>query len=305
MKRLLKRIVGRAAGATHNVSPLKPRLASVSQQLNSAAGNEMAIQNLLRLQLRREWLDSGRLPEFHESEFRYYSQNGEDGILHLIFSLIGTTNKRVVEICCGDGVECNAANLIVNRGWRGLLFDGGPRNIDRARAFYESHPNTMNCIPRLRNAWITRKNVNKLIEAEKFDGEVDLLSLDLDGVDYWIWESLEAIKPRVVVVEYQDILGPERCVSVPYQDDFKAEFDGHEANYAGASLPAFVKLARTKGYRLVGCEELCFNAFFIRNDVGQDIFSEKPVSCGFTHPRVAEGIARRWPRVKDREWVEV
>jgi hypothetical protein len=91
-----------------------------------------------RILLRLQYQDLVRrgigLPEFQDVEFRVLSQNTEDGILHYIFSLLGTTNRHVVEICAGDGIECNAANLIVNQGWRGLLFDGDAQQVERGRA---------------------------------------------------------------------------------------------------------------------------------------------------------------------------
>src|SRR5580692_993562 len=93
-------------------------------------------QVLLRLQYQDLARRGTGLPDFSHVEFRCYSQNSEDGILLYIFSLLGTTNRRVVEISAGDGIECNAANLIINHGWRGLLVDGDSEQIARGRAFY-------------------------------------------------------------------------------------------------------------------------------------------------------------------------
>lgn len=92
------------------------------------------------------------------------------------------------------------------------------------------------------------------------------MSIDIDGVDYWIWDAITVIKPRVVVLEYQDIIGPDKALTMPYSDDFDASnypMTLGMPDFCGASLPAFVKLARKKGYRLVGCNRLYYNAFFI------------------------------------------
>src|SRR5262249_50368106 len=142
--------------------------------------------------------------------------------------------------------------------------------------FYSRNRDTSWLPPSLVNAWIMTENVNGLIRGNGFEGEIDLLSLDMDGVDYWIWKAIDCIRPRVVVLEYNWVLGTERAVTIPYKADFHYNpCDTHNEHfYFGASLPAFVKLGREKGYRLVGCEAWGYNAFFIRSDAGQDIFPE-------------------------------
>lgn len=248
------------------------------------------------------------LPSFREVGFKAYSQADEDGILLYIFSLIGTTDKRCVEIAAGDATECNTTNLIINHRWIGLLFDGNPDLVHRGQRFFRKHRATYPYPPKFVYAWITRENVNSLILENGFDGEIDLLSLDVDGVDYWLWEAIEVISPRVVVIEYQDILGPERACTVPYRNDFCAQNHATRdqvLDYAGASLTAFVKLGNHKGYRLVGCNAYGYNAFFIKNGVGEDIFPEIPVTDCFTHPRTMWRMKARLPLVKDLRWVDV
>jgi hypothetical protein len=134
---------------------------------------------------------------------------------------------------------------------------------------------------------------------------VDLLSIDVDGVDYWIWEAITCIRPRVVVVEVQVIWADARAVTVPYSPDFTPQMvDGFGA-YSGASLPALVALGRAKGYRLIGSQQYGFNAFFMRNDVGADLFPEACASDCLRHPFVAWARDRLLPLVQDREWIEV
>ena len=200
--------------------------------------------------------------------FRSYSQNQEDGILLYLFAVIGTTNRVAVEICAGDGIECNTANLVINHGWTALLVDGDENRVARGREFYARRRETRVWPPTFVHSWVTAENVNDLLGGARVHRRDRLAQprsrrgrlVDLAGHD--------AIEPRVVVVEYQDIWGPERAVTVPYDADFRAEFRGRAPDYAGASLAAFVKLGKEKGYRLVGCEPLGFNAFFVRNDVG-------------------------------------
>lgn len=281
-------------------------LASVLGRLPShVPALDRAAQIQLTLRYRELARAGAPLPSFDDAELRVFSQNGEDGILLYLFALIGTTNKRVVEMCAGSGIDCCAANLIVHHGWEGLLFDGQERKLRMGRRFYTKNPDTRQWPPKLVSAWITAENVNELIRKQGFAGEVDLFSLDMDGVDYWVWKALDAINPRVVILEYQDILGPKRSVTVPYDANFAAVREEHGPNYCGASLTAYTKLAREKGYRLVGSQRLGYNAFFLRNDVGEEYFPEVSVASCFAHPRTTMGQKKRYPRVAKKNWVEV
>lgn len=246
-----------------------------------------------------------KMPKFGDTGFRCYSQNDEDGHLLYIFSLIGSTNKKVVEICAGDGIQCNSANLLINHGWNGLLFDGNETHIKKGTDFYANCPDTKTWPPKLIHAWVKRENVNDLIEDNGFSGQIDLLSLDMDGVDYWIWKAIDVIEPRVVVLEYQDIWGPEKAMTIPYKEDFVAEFGEFGPDYCGASLAAFVKLGKEKGYRLVGINNYGFNAYFLKNGIGEKEFPKVNVSDCFDHPKVLHGMKVRLPNVSRQEWIEV
>jgi len=262
-------------------------------------------QIALGILYRQQFESKGKSLSFKDVGFRTHSQHEEDGILLFIFSLIGTTNKRCVEICAGDGIECNTANLIINHRWLGLLLDGDERNIRRARNFYQNNPDTKYWPPKIVREWVTRGNVNGIIEENGFTGDVDLLSIDIDGNDYWIWEVLSCISPRVVVLEFNHLWGPEVSVSTPYRDDFIAEFTQYGSDYAGASLAAFVKLGKKKNYRLVGINAIATNAFFVRNDIVCEWLPEIDANACFDHPRAKFGMLHRLPAVKDKEWVRV
>lgn len=248
------------------------------------------------------------LPALGDVGFKNFSQTDEDGILLYIFSLIGTTNKKCVEICAGDGIECNTANLIINHKWIGLLVDGNKQLVKKGMTFYKDLPQTKFHPPTFICSWITRSNVNQIIKDAGFEGEIDLLSIDLDGMDYWIWDAISIIQPRVVVVEYNDILGAKDAITVPYEDNFNAysyPTTNGMPNYCGASLPAFVKLAKSKGYRLVGCNSLCFNAFFIQDGIGVKEIPEIDLNECFKHPKVFWGIRNRFPLIQDLPWQAV
>jgi hypothetical protein len=209
--------------------------------------------------------------EINRHEFKIYSQYGEDGILLYLFSLLGTTNKKFVEFGVNDGRECLTANLSVNFGWSGLLIEGDPEAFNRAKIFYRSLlPGSASDRIKIVNNLVTAENINALLQDNGVTGEIDFLSIDIDGNDYWVWKAINAINPRVVVIEYNGILGNDRPLTVRYQPDFM-RFKMHPAGYYyGTSLPAAAKLAETKGYVFVGCESTGgVNAFFVRRDVAQ------------------------------------
>lgn len=278
-------------------------LAKYQQNPPRQVQDSVVAQKLLMERYRKE-RDSS-LQKFRDVGFGIYSQHDEDGILLYIFALIGVESYHSVEICAGNGIECNTANLLLNHRWTGLLVDGNPNNIRTAKEFYLSRPETKHWPPNLACEWITRDNVNDVIQAAGYSGEIDLLSLDVDGVDYWLWEAITVIRPRVVVLEYNHLLGPEASLSVPYSDDFVCEFTQFGSDYAGASLQAFVKLGRSKGYRLVGTNAIGTNAFFIRNDISVELLPESNPADAFKHPRAQFGMEVRYPGVKDKEWIKV
>ncbi len=245
---------------------------------------------------------------FEDVGFNVYSVTHEDGILLYIFSLIGFTNRKCVDIGAGSIRGSSVANLIMNHGFTGLLVDGDPHSIAVAKDFYLSQSEDSFTPPNLISAMVTAEGINKLLEGHKYTGAMDLFCLDIDGVDYWIWKALDIIQPRVVVVEYQDLLGPDHAWTVPYSPTFSTEnypVNKHDKNYCGASLRAFVNLGKQKGYRLIGCNKGGWNAFFLRNDIGADIFPEVSVESCLQSEWNLYGYKHRYPLVKDMEWVEV
>ncbi|MEQ9266223.1 MAG: hypothetical protein RLN81_13425 [Balneolaceae bacterium] len=200
-------------------------------------------------------------------EYQIYSQNGEDGLLLYIFSEIGTTNRKAIEFGIGDGKQCNLANLIINFGWQTLMIDGNANGVSKAKKYYKDHPNCSDSKVIILNEFITKENINALFTNNGFNGEIDLLSIDIDGNDYWIWQAIHSVNPRVVVIEYNASLGIDKSVSVEYDKSFY-RYDKHKSGwYHGASLVALQKLGLEKGYNLIGCDSNGVNAFFIRNDI--------------------------------------
>ena len=238
---------------------------------------------------------------FAEVGFREFSEFEEDGILLYLFSLIPPRYRTCLEICAGNGIECNTANLIINHGWWGHLFDGDERNVRLGVDFYRRQRDCFLYPPRFTQAWITAENVDDLIVASGLRGEIDLLSLDIDGMDYWVWKAISVVEPRVVVCEVNNAVPPTQALTVPYNPQFVAE----DGDYRGASLRAMCHLAREKSYRLVGTHRFGFNAFFVKNGIADDLLPEvSPESCA-TDPFTRLAQETRWPGMSGKPWQSV
>lgn len=210
-----------------------------------------------------------RVQSLNDYEAAVYSQNGEDGILLHLFSFIGCHNYRFVEFGVGDGVQCNTANLSLNFGWRGLLLEADGAKALKAQQYYRRMLGPDGNV-KVRQTRVTTDNINRILEEENIQGEIDLLSIDIDGNDYWVWQAISSIQPRVAILEYNASLGPRRAIVVEYLEEIDARARHPSGFYHGASLTALEKLGREKGYVLVGCESAGVNAFFVRQELVTD-----------------------------------
>jgi hypothetical protein len=224
-----------------------------------------------QMQLLRFWADELATPRNADPKrllrhgFKMYSQCDEDGIIQEIFRRIGPGDRRFVEFGVETGVQCNTVKLLVE-GWRGLWIDGSPQNVGQIQRHFASF-----CTDgRLKaiQSFVTAENINALIQQGGISGEMDLLSVDIDYNDYWVWQAIEVVKPRVVVIEYNATLRPPFSGVVPYEPTRIWD----QSNYFGASLEALVRLGRRKGYRLVGCNFSGVNAFFVHESCAGDHF---------------------------------
>ena len=208
-------------------------------------------------------------------ELSVHSQNGEDGILLYLFTQIGTTNQKFVEFGIGNGSECNTANLSLNFGWTGLLMEANLHKATEAQIFYSQQLKNSAKNVTVLPAWVTPANINELIRSQNITGEIDLLSIDIDGNDYWVWQAVRVIQPRIVVIEYNATFGSEHAVTIPYTPNFD-RYQSHPSGfYHGASLAALNKLGQKKGYNLVGCDSMGTNAFFVHQDTS---WTQAPLS---------------------------
>lgn len=246
----------------------------------------------------QDYKRNNTLPKLEETGFRVFSQFEEDGLLLFIFAVIGMNNKTFVEIGSDDGINSNSANLVFNFGWHGLFIDGNPNSIERGRKFYGKYPHPWTYSPKFACHLVKRENINQIISESGFSGEIGLLSIDIDGNDYWVWDALDVVQPQVVIIETHNEFGLEDIV-VPYDPDYF--FPGKHPVYHGASPIAMTKLAKQKGYRLVGANDLGFNFIFIRNGIAEEYIPEVSVESVLQHVSVAEGM-RKFEVIKDWEY---
>jgi hypothetical protein len=242
------------------------------------------------------------LPSLKEVGFRCFSQFEEDGLLLYIFALLGTKMKTFIDIGSDDGINSNCTNLVLNCGWTGLFIDGNHTSIAQGKKFYEKHPDSWAYPPKFLNAFINAENINELISSQGFTGEVDFLSIDIDGNDYWVWKALNCISPRVVMIETHIEFGYKSIV-VPYDPSWKYPNSIHP-NYLGASVPAMIKLFKEKGYRLIGSNNYGFNLIFLREDEGKKYFPEITAEEVLSHPRNAERM-KIFEEIKNMDYIYV
>ena len=198
--------------------------------------------------------------------FTAYSQADEDGMIQELFRRIGPTDRRFIEFGCGDGLENNTVYLLLT-GWNGLWMDGSAEGIRNIRAQFAPYVDSGRL--QAKQGFLTRDSINGAIHEAGYTGEIDLLSIDVDGNDYWLWEALTVVTPRVVIIEYNATFRPPHKIVQAYDENYRWNF----TNYYGASLKALEELGARKGYDLVGCCYAGTNAFFVRRDLTKDLFS--------------------------------
>jgi len=248
--------------------------------------------------------DLGQKIAIRNAEFKVFSKHGGDGILLYIFSKVGVTNRTFVEMGVEDGQECNTANLSLNFGWQGILIDANKESLEGARRFYQEKLGKNASKVQIAPCFITVDNINKLLIDNGFRGEIDLLSIDIDGNDYWVWKAIDAVRPRVVAAEYNASFGLN-SITIKYNPNFHYGAD----LYFGASLRALAKLAEEKGYILVGCDFNGHDAFFVRKDVAEGRLAElSPEEAFYPNPHLIKTIGtieKQFEQVKHLDFDQI
>jgi hypothetical protein len=201
-------------------------------------------------------------PSFSKQKLNVFTAADEDGILLNIFSKINPVTRTFIDIGSNDCINSNCANLAFHHGWYGIFIDGNKTVLNRGKYIYKNYfHNHINRFSFL-HAIVTAGNINQIINNLVPGNEVDLLSIDLDGNDYFIWEAISVISPRVVITEVQVEKG-----NTEFIPEYSHEFELYESNTTkGASPLSMLKLANKKGYELVAANKGCYNLFFVRKD---------------------------------------
>lgn len=247
----------------------KYRVKRFFKKLNKALLPESArirkVQRKWRRDDRSDWPPASAVlgQGLQQYEYTLLSQNGEDGIIRHVFDEIGYQSRHLVEFGFGAR-QCNGLRLVLHENFSGLFMDGSEENcrffneaarresIDRATAL---------C------TFLNRDNLNDIISGQGVPRDIDFLSLDVDGNDYWLWEALDCVSPRLACIEYNAGIGPELSWTVPYDPRFERYAKHPSGFFHGASLKALESLGERRGYRLIGCDTTGTNAFFLREDI--------------------------------------
>ncbi len=232
---------------------------------------------------------SAHYERLRDAEFRVFSQFGEDGIIQYLLARVPIENDTFIEFGVEDYSESNTRFLLCNDNWRGLILDGGTAHIEFVRLNDLGWQHTLDA----RSVFITRDNINQTIADAGISGDIGLLSVDIDGNDYWVLDAIDVVRPRILVTEYNSTFGPDAAVSVPYDPAFDRTTAHHSTLYWGASLAAFCLAAGRKGLAFIGSNSAGNNAFFVRRDLLGDLKELTPkegwVDARFRESRDQDG----------------
>ncbi len=216
-----------------------------------------------RVEARQLLAHKSSTTSLHDYEFKVYSQWGEDGIIQFLINNIDITNAVFVEFGVQDYKESNTRFLLQHDNWAGLVIDSSEQGVQTIKSQEMYFRNNLRAVC----GFIDRDNINPLISGNGIQGDIGLLSIDIDGNDYWIWDAIDCISPRIVICEYDSLLGCRHAITTPYDPMFDRAKAHYSFLYGGASIAALHKLAMKKGYSLVGSNSAGVNAFFVRDDV--------------------------------------
>ena len=229
------------------------------------------------------------IKDLSEVEFQVYSQWGEDGIIDWLINKFPEISKSFLEIGTENYKESNTRFLLSNNNWNGFLIEADKaavKDIKSQRIFWKHNL-------RVENEFITKDNINEIVKKINVPKKLGLLSLDIDGVDYWILNNLSFLEPSIVVCEYNSLFGQKKSVTVPYKKNFIRSEEHYSNLYYGASIKAFIDMMKKKNYFFIGTNSAGNNAFFIEkklwNKARKFIIEKKVFVSKFRESRNAKG----------------
>lgn len=221
--------------------------------------------------------DLKKINDLSEAEFSVFSQWGDDGIIDWLTNNLPKIPRVFLEIGTQDYKESNTRFLLMSKNWSGYIIDASKEDIAKVKKQSIYWKYNLKAF----NFFITKENINNILGKIKVPNEIGLLSLDIDGNDYWIWEKIKKISPAIFVCEYNAVFGDINEISTPYSKNFNRT-KYHYSNLAfGASLPAFIKLSNLKNYKFIGTNSNGVNAFFVKNKYFKIISKKIKKKIGF------------------------
>src|SRR6185503_3824292 len=268
------------AGSLKNLLKVSDKLDSVNIKLDYQAvltGRLLAQINKTR--------EKEIINDIHQSEFKVFSQWGDDGIIQFLINYIDIPKnaEKFVEFGVENYTEANTRFLLINNNWQGLIMDGSNDNMQYVKQDDIYWRFQLEAKP----VFITRENINELLTLGGMTGEIGLLHIDIDGNDFFVWQSIAVANPIIVIVEYNSVFGSDKPWSVAYDKGFIRSKYHHSNLYWGTSLLSLCDLAGEKGYKFIGCNSNGNNAFFVRNDKLKEL---KPLTAkeGFVMSKFRE-----------------
>ncbi len=289
-------------------------LHSRNAMFNNVSNNVTFVSNYLNNDIKNPKVNLGQIQAFlnsqkkeirsiQEMEFQVFSQWGDDGIIQYLISKINIPNKVFIEFGVENYKESNTRFLLINNNWSGLVIDGSEENIkyiknDIITWAFDIHAT---------NAFITKENINDLIGVflkKGYPSEIGILSVDIDGNDYWVWKQIDVVNPAIVIVEYNAVFGDKNTWTIPYKPDFYRVNEHNSYQYWGVSLNALCHLAEEKGYYFIGCNSNGNNAYFVRKDKIGDL---KPLRCeeGYVKSKFREYIDEHGDRMGGEKRIDL
>lgn len=211
-----------------------------------------------------------KVKKLSEVEFQVFSQFGDDGIIQYLINHLPIPAKTFIEFGVENYRESNTRFLLINDYWSGFIIDGSKSNIETIKAeqyysFYDL---------RVEAAFIKKSNINELLRKSSFEKELGILSIDIDGNDFWIWEEIEHYRPCILICEYNSLFG-FKPYTIQYQEDFVRGINT-PFNFYGTSLKSVFDLSKERGYTFIGCNSAGNNAYFIKNQYFENLSIAAP-----------------------------
>ena len=203
------------------------------------------------------------IKSLNQTYFKVFSQDTEDGILQYLLKSLNIQNVKFVEIGTQDYSESNTRYIYETMRCEGLIIDPYPDLEKKINKILRVWKNKL----KIHNDYVNSENINEILKENSFNYDLDLFSIDIDGIDYWVLEKINPKISKIFVIEYNPYFGSKLEISAPNFEKFD-RFKYHPSGICfGASLKAIINLMKKKGYTFLGSNRLNCNSFFVINEL--------------------------------------